>query len=66
MFVPALLSDDQSSKKEKQETLDAKVQNLLVDLEAGLGSVLRKQGKRDKTTGKIDESHVTGTLLKQT
>ena len=42
--------------------LDPKLQNLLMELEAGLGSVLRKQGSLSREGGTAEEDNLSGKI----
>ena len=55
VFAPVLLKDEKWSR-----TLDPKLQNLLSELEAGLGSVMRKQDPSVKGRGNDDENSFAG------
>ena len=54
VFAPVLLRDVKWSKN-----LDPKIQTLLTELEAGLGSVLRRQGKTRTEIGRNSSSDAT-------
>lgn len=59
VFAPILLKDDKWNKK-----FDPKLQNLLSELEAGLGSVLRKQDPSSGPAASDKDDGFAGMLLK--
>jgi dynein heavy chain 2 len=55
VFAPILLKDEKWSR-----SFDPKLQNLLSELEAGLGSVMRKQDPNARGRGNEDENSFAG------